>query len=304
MKGYTYLLTTAVFSTVVSSHMLLSLPSTWGLSLPLENPLNSGTRNWFCAGKTRDTNSRTTINAGSSITVPIVCGEAIDDPTNGAQICSNDPNAYHGGGGCALSVAFKSDPSIEDFYMFSIAENCPASNRAMITFQTPANMPSGDAVCAWTWIPDPSASADEMYMNCFNCRINGDGTGSIVSGTKLEDHLWGVPGSSTGNDRGLYKDVFQNGALPLQVSFGTDIGTGTGTGTGTATRTRGTATQTRGAVPTPVNESEDEDDSTETPTPTPTECTERTHRNRNRNRNRNGRNKKQERAANRRNQEM
>ena len=210
-----------LFATGVRAHMVISLPSTWGLSGDLEVPLNNASEDWFCHGQTKDTNVFTTLNAGSSIDVPIVCGEAIDDPENGASICSDDTAAYHGGGGCALSISYNLGPTIDDFKMFSVNVDCPSENTAMITFEIPDDLPTGDAVCAWTWIPDADFAADEMYMNCFNCKVVGGSTGEITTANELSDHLWAVPYpgvSSSGDDRGLYRDVFSNGALEIEVS--------------------------------------------------------------------------------------
>lgn len=220
MKFFTLVTLFALSLGQVNSHLLISLPSTWGLSTSLENPLNAGSTNWFCHGQRKDTSAVTTLNAGSSISVPIVCGEAIGNPQNGGSSCSNDPNAYHGGGGCGLSIAYKTSPTIDDFVMFTVNHDCPKLGQAMISFQIPPNLPSGDAVCSWTWIPDPRASANEMYMNCFNCRVQGGSSGNITSGILLKNHLWAVPGVGSSGSRPLYKNVLPNGALALQVSSG------------------------------------------------------------------------------------
>lgn len=237
-------------ATCVQAHMLISLPSTWGLSGDLEVPLSNSDSDWFCHGQTKDTNVVTTLNAGTSISVPIVCGEAIDDPTNGGSICSDDTAAYHGGGGCALSISYNLSPDITDFTMFSVNVDCPKEGQAMIPFEIPDNLPTGNAVCAWTWIPDKGYSAEEMYMNCFNCRVAGGSSGSLTGGTDLVDHLWAVPYPGVGNtengDRGNYRDVFEDGALSIQVS-----------GSGTTT-----------------TETEEEPTPTETEEPTETETEE------------------------------
>ncbi len=241
----------------VASHMLISLDSTWGLSQPLENPLNRNSNNWFCHGKTKDTSAVTTLKAGTTISVPIVCGEAIDNPTQGGQICSDDPNAYHGGGGCALSIAYKtSGVGIEDFYMFSVNVDCPKKGQAMINFPIPANLPNGQATCAWTWIPPEEFSAPEMYQLCFNCAVTGGPTGTITSGEKLSKHLFAVPYQGVRNegDRGLYRDVFKNGLPALQVSTSGSQSTTSSTSrssTRTSTTTVGrTSTTTTTARPT------------------------------------------------------
>lgn len=211
-------------------HMVIALPSVWGLTSDLENPLNSGTSNWFCHGRSRDTTSVTTLNAGQSISVPIVCGEAIDNPSQGGSTCSNDVAAYHNGGGCALSIAYKSNPtSVGDFTMFTVNHDCPKVGQAMINFAIPANLPNGDAVCSWTWIPDPSMSADEMYMNCFNCRVVSGSSGSLIGGTPLSQHIFAVNGAPASSGRPMYRSVLPNGALALQVNGGQTQGNSTST---------------------------------------------------------------------------
>ena len=249
------------------AHMIISLPSTWGLSSDLETPLTNDVQDWFCHGQSRDTNVITTITAGSTFSAPIVCGEAYEDPENGAEICTNDSdgtNDYHSGGGCALSIAYTSSPDIEDFVMFSVNHDCPSPNQAIIDFEVPDNLPSGSATCSWTWIPPSSASQDEMYMNCFNCKIVGN-TGVITSGEMLKDHLHAVPlaGVSNSGDRGLYEDVFSEGALEIVVDGSSTTTTDEEeTPTETSTDDEETPTTTR-----------DEETSTETSTDEETSTT-------------------------------
>ncbi|TPX59851.1 hypothetical protein SpCBS45565_g07651 [Spizellomyces sp. 'palustris'] len=206
---------------VANAHMMISLPTVWGgLKSDLENPLNAGTKNYFCHGE-KSGKGVTTIQAGSSLSVPVVCGEAATNPSKAPSICADDPNAFHNGGGCGLSIAYTNKPGINDFTMFSVNANCPNKGNP-VSFQVPANLPACDnCVCSWTWIPDPSASADEFYMNCFNCKIVSQTTGTLTGGTKLKDHMWAVPGFGTPTEeRPLYKKVLPNGALKLQVGGG------------------------------------------------------------------------------------
>src|SRR5689334_4661953 len=82
-----------------NAHLLMALKSTWGLKsqgLRLESPLTHNTQNWFCHGATNDNNNVVEFTAGATHNIPIVCGEAISDPENGGEICSDDLNAYHG----------------------------------------------------------------------------------------------------------------------------------------------------------------------------------------------------------------
>ncbi|ORZ35882.1 hypothetical protein BCR44DRAFT_41925 [Catenaria anguillulae PL171] len=204
-----------------NAHMLMALPSTWGLTTDLENPLNAGTPNFFCHGRQRPVNGPVTqIQAGGKLRVPIVCGEAIGNPQAGGSTCVNDGdgvNDYHQGGGCALSIAYTNDPkSVAEFTLFSVNHDCPKVGQSEIEFDVPGNLPAGDATMAWTWIPPASAATDEMYMNCASVRVNGQ-AGRLEGGRQLTNHMYAVPGFGTRNPRPIYRDVLPNGALQLSV---------------------------------------------------------------------------------------
>ncbi|KAI9094988.1 hypothetical protein DFS34DRAFT_628035 [Phlyctochytrium arcticum] len=207
----------ALLPLAANAHMMLSDPSVWGgRKADLENPLTGN--NFFCHRESRNGNKNVmNIKAGSTLNLPITCGEAASNPDNAASICADDPNQFHNGGGCGLSIAYKTGAGINDFTMFSVAANCPDKGKR-VNFQVPANLPAcEECTCAWTWIPDPSASADEFYMNCFTCKIEGN-QGTITGGTKLSDHLWAVNGVPARGERPLYKKVLPNGAQEVQVN--------------------------------------------------------------------------------------
>ncbi|TPX65134.1 hypothetical protein SpCBS45565_g05382 [Spizellomyces sp. 'palustris'] len=211
----------ACHAAVTSAHLMISSPAVWGgQSDALENPLQPGNENWFCHGQSRETaKGQVEVKAGGSVNFPVLCGAAATNPGDAANICGSDPNSWHNGGGCALSIAYKKDGvKPNDFVMFSSNHDCPTRNFGSVDFKVPANLPAcDDCVCSWTWIPQ--TAGDEMYMNCFNCKVLSDTNGTVTGGTYLKDHYFSVPGyESKGGARPLYKDVLPNGELKIDVA--------------------------------------------------------------------------------------
>eukprot|EP01097_Dermamoeba_algensis_P000123 TRINITY_DN1042_c0_g2_i1.p1 TRINITY_DN1042_c0_g2~~TRINITY_DN1042_c0_g2_i1.p1 ORF type:complete len:229 (+),score=53.93 TRINITY_DN1042_c0_g2_i1:104-790(+) len=213
---------TIMMMTTCQGHMMMSHPSVWGRNSQkweLQNPLNSGTRNWFMHGAKKDTNSQLTLRAGGSVTIPIICGGAYGQEGSAASKCRPFASALHKGGGCALSIAYKSANSVtkDDFTIFSVNYDCPNSG-INIPFRIPSNLPScADCVCAWTWIPNEESSTNEMYMNGFNCKVEG-GSGRLTGGPKLT--YFAVPGGRNPGFRPRYNQPrtgIKNGAQTLQV---------------------------------------------------------------------------------------
>ncbi|KAI8589304.1 hypothetical protein BDZ88DRAFT_418403 [Geranomyces variabilis] len=212
------------------AHMMIHTPGTWGAADDnLETPLNRDTGDWFCHGKklSDSLGGATTITAGGQFTLPLMCGEANGQGVGNRykrapEICT-DTTAWHGGGGCGLSIIYKKSPSkndINNFVMFTTNADCP--NKAFpVTFDIPANLPAGEATVAWTWVPNPNNALSEMYMNCFTAEIKSNTKGSITGGIKLNDHLWAVNGHPDGSSASrMYKNSLPHGALPIQVSGG------------------------------------------------------------------------------------
>ena len=117
-----------------------------------------------------------------------------------SDACPSDAGSYHAGGstgsgsgwggnsedmltGCALAIAFKSNPQDvqpEDFTVMSIQERCVRQRDT--SFAIPSNLPAcpdGECTCAWFW--QGKNSADEMYMTAFRCNVQGGSTGGIPS---------------------------------------------------------------------------------------------------------------------------
>ncbi|ORZ35857.1 hypothetical protein BCR44DRAFT_35494 [Catenaria anguillulae PL171] len=205
------------------SHLVMALPSTWGLDTSLENPLTQRTSNWVCGGRQRPANGPvTTIQAGQVLHVPVTCGEAIHNLGGAAYQCATDSdgtNDYHGGGGCALSIAYTSSPRVEDFVVFSVNHDCPRAWSTWIPFNVPINLPAGEATMAWTWIPPSTHAQPEMYFNCATVRVQGP-SAQLTGGRRLLDHIYGVPGFSSRTPSPIYRNVLPNGALQISTSAG------------------------------------------------------------------------------------
>ncbi|KAJ3152370.1 hypothetical protein HDU86_005899 [Geranomyces michiganensis] len=221
---YASLAAIALLVPLSSAHMMIRSPGVWGGNdVSLENPLTAEDSDWFCHGRKKSDASRgrTTFTAGETTTIPTICGEAVDDYKNANNICT-DPSSWHGGGGCALSILYKNNASpsdADDFVTFSVAADCP--NKANpVPFKVPANLPNiEDAVCAWTWIPNPRNAASEMYMNCFSCAVVGGPSGQVTGGIKMKDHLWAVPGAPSGDSaKRQIKNKLSDGAQQVEVN--------------------------------------------------------------------------------------
>ncbi|KAI8913139.1 hypothetical protein DFJ77DRAFT_69108 [Powellomyces hirtus] len=208
----------AINASFVQSHMMVSHPAVWGgQDYSLENPLNMGSKNWMCAGrKPSDGKGAISFNSGGRLGLPIVCGAAAKNPGKGKEICQNDPSAFHKGGGCLLSIAYKANPKPEDFVVISSVHDCPNGDYGTINFNMPELPACDDCVCAWNWIS--KEATDEMYMNCFDCKILGGKNGTITGGTHLSDHYYAVPGYPAKGRRPLYENTVPNGAVPVGIA--------------------------------------------------------------------------------------
>ncbi|KUI58317.1 hypothetical protein VP1G_05559 [Cytospora mali] len=81
--------------------------------------------------------------------------------------------AVHGGGSCQISLS--TDGARTFTVLKSIIGNCPASTADDIDFTVPADVPTGEAVLAWSW--HNRIGNREMYMNCAAVKLTG-GSGS------------------------------------------------------------------------------------------------------------------------------
>jgi hypothetical protein len=105
--------------------------------------------------------------------------------------------AVHGGGSCQISITYETDPTKQKDpsnwkVIYSILGGCPSDtvgnlNTAIacttenqadcvnaFTFEIPAGVKTGHAIMAWTWFNN--VGNREIYMNCINTELTGDGS--------------------------------------------------------------------------------------------------------------------------------
>ncbi|RPA80138.1 hypothetical protein BJ508DRAFT_199625, partial [Ascobolus immersus RN42] len=190
----------AALPATVMGHIAMWHPSVYGAEdgygHELATPLaDMGFSQWWFHGKLSSKPSEVLeLPAGGSVTVELACNRkftSMGNTNDGSNNpCPVDTPSMHAGTpleqkqlrGCALAIAYKSDASSVDkdeFTVFSVNTDCVKDRRT--TFQVPKDMPScsgGKCICAWFW--QGQNSADEMYMNGFDCNIT-----SGSSSTKL-----------------------------------------------------------------------------------------------------------------------
>ncbi|PVH93946.1 lytic polysaccharide monooxygenase, partial [Periconia macrospinosa] len=91
------------------------------------------------------------------------------------QTLSFSGSAVHGGGSCQLAVTMDKNPSKTSKFkvIHSIEGGCPGtSGPSTFSFPVPKELPNGEAVFAWTWIPLFSGQK-EFYMNCAAITLSG-----------------------------------------------------------------------------------------------------------------------------------
>ncbi|KAH9058370.1 hypothetical protein EDB87DRAFT_923260 [Lactarius vividus] len=105
------------------------------------------------------------------------------DKNNPNYPCPGQPttefhtNGINDLGGCALGVAYESDVSKikpEDFTIFSVNHTCVWYLHT--SFSIPEQMPKcpdGKCTCAWFWIHKADSGSEQMYMNGFQCNMEG-----------------------------------------------------------------------------------------------------------------------------------
>jgi hypothetical protein len=124
---------------------------------------------------------------------------------SGDNPCPSDTPSMHAGNpvrpadltGCGLAIAYKSDikqVQPEDFVIFSVNTQCVQNLRT--SFQVPKAMPpcpNGKCICAWFW--QGKHSANEMYMNGFDCNVTGGSASAKIGTPKKSVFCKGNPGN-------------------------------------------------------------------------------------------------------------
>ncbi|KAK2748767.1 hypothetical protein FQN57_000348 [Myotisia sp. PD_48] len=126
-----------------------------GVDYDNKSPMASNGANYPCRGHHRNTpfKSVITYQAGQSYNISL----------NGS--------ARHAGGSCQISLSYDNGASFK--VIKSIMGGCPLVDE--YDFTIPADVPSGNALLAWSWFN--LVGNREMYMNCAHVTIQG-GSGS------------------------------------------------------------------------------------------------------------------------------
>lgn len=223
MLAQSSILAAALLLPSVSAHIALFHPSMWGYnisgntvtSVPGDNrpvyPLMGRTfSQWWFHGHMDfppHPNDIFQLPVGQSQVVELACDKGatsywpISDGSSNLQLTAGDGNSpcpgqpttqFHTNGisdlgGCALAVAYNSDPNSvkpEDFVVFSVQHTCVWTKNTY--FDIPADMPpcpNGKCICSWNWIHLADAGSEQMYLNMFQCDFKGaTGTKAVAKG--------------------------------------------------------------------------------------------------------------------------
>jgi hypothetical protein len=158
-------------ATVGSSHMILNTPVPFGKSTLNNSPLDASGSDFPCKQRTGVYNAEGASNAM---------------PLGSSQPLSFTGSATHGGGSCQISITYDKAPTKNSVFkvIHSIEGGCPikgvagnngananAVDPSTYSFKIPDNLPTGDAVLAWTWFN--KIGNREMYMNCAPVTLGG-----------------------------------------------------------------------------------------------------------------------------------
>ncbi|KAK4196207.1 hypothetical protein QBC40DRAFT_10860 [Triangularia verruculosa] len=176
-------------ATLSQAHMRLRSPVPYSSPAIVQDPLDPTGANFPCQAR-----------AGAEYV-----GEATPMEKGSTQTMAFTGSVVHGGGSCQVSITYDNPPTPDSVWkvLHSIQGGCPARNEAgnilpdnadlvgvdNYEYTIPADIPSGNATIAWTWVN--KVGNREFYMNCAPVSIEGDG-GS-------EDALAALPDMFTAN---------------------------------------------------------------------------------------------------------
>lgn len=157
------------------SHLVFNTPETWGISnsVSLEQPMDSSTFDFVCAGKSPETTQGViTLVAGQSYNFQTICGE-LDTSAQGCLV-----GDWHAGSnandnsGCVLGVAYSDYTLPQNHKFMTYQSQCPLRDTP-VSFNIPLDTPACEkCVCSWGWIPSRDYSSPaQFYHNCFYCNI-------------------------------------------------------------------------------------------------------------------------------------
>ncbi|TFY82132.1 hypothetical protein EWM64_g1884 [Hericium alpestre] len=126
-----------------------------------------------------------------------------DYPCSGQPLSQFHTTGINDLGGCALAIAYESDPTkIQpvDFAVFSVNQTCVWTLHT--DFQVPAAMPAcpeGGCTCAWFWLHSSDSGAQQMYMTGFKCTVTGATSSTPIGKPQLARRCGADPASGIQN---------------------------------------------------------------------------------------------------------
>ncbi|KAL1878683.1 hypothetical protein Daus18300_001958 [Diaporthe australafricana] len=242
----------AILAATASAHIVISDPK------PFAGSINSpiGDTNPFpCQGKT--TGETNTMELGSSPNLAFM------------------GSTVHAGGSCQISLTYDTAPSATSSWkvITSYEGGCPArgqtgnlepadANLAVpdkYNFTVPADIPSGKATLAWTWM-NKSGGVREFYMNCAAVELTGTGGDQAAFDALPNMAVANVPAvnSCTTPENSDYtfenpgSVVFKEGDGPFAPLTGSGCEVGGSSGGASAATGAGAATSSAAAAPAAV----------------------------------------------------
>ncbi|OJJ88279.1 putative extracellular protein [Aspergillus glaucus CBS 516.65] len=157
-----FLLAAGLLASSVSAHMQMSEP------FPIRSPLNKDNN-----GKKDYSYTNPLSTDGSDFP----CKGYADDPFNatanynpgGSYPLKLAGSATHKGGSCQISLSYDQGKTFQVIH--SILGGCPIDKE--YKFTVPSDVPSGEALLAWSWFN--KVGNREMYMNCAQVNIGSKG---------------------------------------------------------------------------------------------------------------------------------
>jgi len=224
MNFHTVLATVLVLSqsiSIVNAHIALFHPAMWGFNTNGDTPTpliegdnrpviplyNRTFEQWWFHGLLSDPPEPDAIlqmPVGQTTVVETVCDKGASTwwntsaghsnvqtgdqnyPCPGYPTSQFHTNGIDDLGGCAISIAYKSDVNDvtpDDFVIISVNHTCVWTR--FTAFDIPAEMPpcpGGKCICAWHWIHNSDSGSEQMYMTGVQCNMQG-ATGTKGLGT-------------------------------------------------------------------------------------------------------------------------
>ncbi len=190
----------------INAHLILNEPFIWGISdgNSLEQPLEMTTQNWVCAGKPKEENGIVTLEAGKSYQYSTTCGEK-DLNADGCLIGDfHSTDNVDDFSGCALGISYGDYTDMNDWKYIAYTQDC-AKRGELNTFKIVENVESVEkAICSWHWTPSINYASPQTYMNCFYCKIIGNGNKNELR----QMDFMNVPGAQYSEK--VYNDVIKS----------------------------------------------------------------------------------------------